>query len=49
MTPKDIAKLMDKKYNVSVGYKEAWSVREITGEQIFENIEESYDLVPFER
>ena len=32
MTPKDIAKLMDKKYNVSVGYKEAWSVREITGE-----------------
>jgi len=33
MTPKEIAKLIDRKYSITVGYKKAWRVREIAREQ----------------
>jgi len=38
MTPIEIAKMIDKKYSVSIPYKKVW--REIARELIFENIEE---------
>ncbi|GAB2220221.1 hypothetical protein Droror1_Dr00007864 [Drosera rotundifolia] len=45
MTPRDIIKYISNRYALTLDYKKAWRAREYAREQVFDNIEDSYDLV----
>jgi len=46
ITPRQIMKLVDKKYSVKLSCLKAWRAKEKVKEMIFENIEKSYSYVP---
>ena len=46
ITPKEMMNLVDKKFSIKLSYLKAWRAKERVKEIIFENIENSYNLVP---